>query len=68
VALVEDRSFVSTIQVALLELDVPQEILDVHSVNDYLIPYPNDDERLMAWYGGKASDPDEGEGGEAGGV
>jgi hypothetical protein len=67
-ALVENRGFVPTTKAALLEFDIPQEILDVYSVTDYLIPYPNDDERLMAWFGWKSSDTDERNGGEAAGV
>jgi hypothetical protein len=68
VALVENRGLVPTTKAALLEFDIPQEILDVYSVTDYLIPYPNDDERLMAWFGWKSSDTDERSGGEAAGV
>jgi hypothetical protein len=68
VALVENRGFVPTTEAALLEFDVPQEILDVYSITDYLIPYPNDDERLMAWFDSESSDPDERNSGEVGGL
>lgn len=49
VAVVEAASSVSAVRGSLLERGVPGEMLEVVVVTDYLIPYPNDDERLMEW-------------------
>ena len=48
-ALVSSRDRVVPVRSELERLGVPRTLLDVHFVGDSLIPYPNDDERVMRW-------------------
>jgi len=48
-ATVTSRDRVASVRSELERLGVPPTLLDVLFVGDYLIPYPNDDERLMRW-------------------
>ena len=48
-ALVASRDRVAPVRSELERFGVPRTLLDVDFVGDWLIPYPNDDERLMRW-------------------
>jgi hypothetical protein len=62
VAVVEEREHSDRVRKTLISAGVPPDILTLYSVRDYLIPYPNEDVRLMAWIEKSGSTPSRTEG------